>query len=76
MKKGWSLKEESEKLHCLLYPYLIWIITSNRALIRKLRLDQLLTEIKTPHQFLMVAQTLERQEAFNEQKSADGGKRF
>eukprot|EP01084_Bolivina_argentea_P092270 166024_1 len=68
----WSLKEELTKLDCLLYPYLIWVITSNRALIRKLEPNQLVKEINTPHQFLMASQTPEKEELFKKEKLSSG----
>ena len=72
----WLLKEELTKLHCLLYPYLVWVITSNRALIRKLELNQLIKEINTPHQFIMSSQTPERAEKFNIALKNANNKRF
>eukprot|EP01084_Bolivina_argentea_P031267 57871_1 len=68
----WSLKEELGKLHCLLYPYLIWVITSNRALIMKLEENQQIKEIKTPYQFVMRSQTPERAEQFNQKRANKG----
>jgi len=68
----WSLKEELGKMHCLLYPYLIWVITSNRALIVKLSPEQSIPQIKSPHQFVMRSQTPERADTFNKKKHQNG----
>jgi len=68
----WSLKEELGKLHCLLYPYLIWVITSNRAYLMKLPADKQIKQIKTEHQFVMRSQTPERADAFNKKKAQKG----
>lgn len=73
IRDGKNLKVELLQLHKDLYPILRWIITSNKSYIRPLDGTERLHEMKTPYQFMMVADSPEKEQRFQELKCGPGG---
>ncbi len=63
VEKG-ILKQELNKLDPLLYSLLVWILQSNRAHIRLLSKSEQMNELKTPHQFVLLSSTPDREKKF------------
>eukprot|EP01083_Nonionella_stella_P001411 4058_1 len=66
------LKKELTKIHPLLYPLLVWIITSNRCHLRKLPDCDRISAIDTPYQFALCSATPDREKEFQELRAANG----
>eukprot|EP00460_Paracercomonas_marina_P001145 EW705587.1.p2 GENE.EW705587.1~~EW705587.1.p2 ORF type:complete len:202 (+),score=72.70 EW705587.1:43-606(+) len=73
-----TLKTVLEHLHPLAYGLLVWIITSNRAYLRRLRPKERFASLETEHQFVMVSSSSKREQMFLRAKDAaaarNGGK--
>eukprot|EP01064_Diplonema_japonicum_P008908 TRINITY_DN16382_c1_g2_i1.p1 TRINITY_DN16382_c1_g2~~TRINITY_DN16382_c1_g2_i1.p1 ORF type:complete len:666 (+),score=120.72 TRINITY_DN16382_c1_g2_i1:80-2077(+) len=65
-----EMKQRMDETSKWAYPLLQWIISSNTSHLVKLRSDskQMIKSISTPHQFLMLSASLEKQNKFNELK--------
>jgi len=73
VKKGRdTLKRELDSLDLLLYPLLRWLITSNRAHIRRLEPEERLDAITSEHQFVFVSCTPEKEAQFKKLASDMG----
>ena len=57
-----TLKKELTKIHCLLYPLMVWIITSNRCHLRKLPESDRIKAIET--EYLCIKPATTRRENF------------
>jgi poly [ADP-ribose] polymerase 6/8 len=66
------LKIEMDKLHPLAYPLLRWIISSNRCHLKKLSKKEQLTEMNTPHQYLLLSSTPKQEKTFQTNKTKYG----
>lgn len=58
------LKKYLTSIHCLLYPLLAWIVTSNRCHLRRLSEEQRIKSFDTEWQFALCAQTPEKEAEF------------
>jgi len=65
------LKKELTKIHCLLYPLLVWIITSNRCHLRKLPESDRIKAIETEHQFALCSATPTREKEFQDLRASN-----
>ena len=66
------LKKELTKLHCLLYPLLVWIITSNRCHLRRLSENDRIKAIETEYQFALCSATPDREKEFQDLRESNG----
>eukprot|EP01083_Nonionella_stella_P289886 986463_1 len=66
------LKKELTKMHALLYPLLVWIITSNRCHLRKLPQQDRIKQIDTEYQFALCSATPDREKEFQDIKRECG----
>jgi len=60
------LKKELSKIDALLYPLLIWIITSNRCHLRRLNESERIKAIDTEYQFALCSATPQREKDFQQ----------
>jgi len=67
-----ALKKALKEVHSLLYPLLVWIITSNRCHIRKLPESDRIGAIETEYQFALCSATPEREAEFQELRRTNG----
>ena len=67
-----TLKKELTKIHCLLYPLLIWIITSNRCHLRRLSESDRIKAIETEYQFALCSATPTREKEFQDLRQSNG----
>jgi poly [ADP-ribose] polymerase 6/8 len=67
-----KLKENCDKIHMLLYPLMRWIMASNRSHLKRLETHELITEMHTPHQYLMMSSPPEKERKFQELKKQYG----
>merc|ERR1712228_1146884 len=67
-----ALKKELTAIHCLLYPLLCWIVTSNRCHLRKLSASNRIAQIDTEYQFALCSATPDREKEFQDLRAANG----
>jgi len=66
-KKG-ILKEECFKISPLCYPFLRWVMASNRCHLKRLSKDKALSQMNTKLQYVLLSATPERDEYFQSEK--------
>lgn len=71
VKKG-ILKEECAKISPLIYPFLRWLLASNRCFLKLLPKDQRMNEMSTDYQYVMLSSTPEKEIKFNLEKKKYG----
>jgi len=69
-KDSMDLKAYLDSIHELIFPLLVWLITTNRAYLRQLRPKERFGEIKTPYQYVMVSSSSKREQMFNRAKES------
>jgi hypothetical protein len=67
-----ELKRFLDTKHLLAFPLLRWILTSNRTHLAKLKSDELLSQVPTKHQYLMLSATPARERIFQQRKKEYG----
>eukprot|EP00456_Euglypha_rotunda_P048350 TRINITY_DN3876_c0_g1_i11.p1 TRINITY_DN3876_c0_g1~~TRINITY_DN3876_c0_g1_i11.p1 ORF type:complete len:235 (+),score=17.95 TRINITY_DN3876_c0_g1_i11:81-785(+) len=70
IKTSKALKAYLDDYHLLIYPLLLWLITSNRSHLRKLTSSEIIKDVPTEHQFLMLSSPPAREEIWRRQKVA------
>jgi len=69
---GWKdsadLKAYLDSIDLLIYPLLVWLITTNCAYLRQLRPKERFNDVKTPFQYVMVSSSSKREQMFNRAK--------
>ena len=60
------LKAHIDERHKLAYPLLRWILMSNRAHLSKLPSDKQITELQTPHQYVLVSDNPKKEAIFRQ----------
>jgi len=68
-KDNATLKAHLDNEHLLIYPFLLWLITSNRAYLRPLKQEEIIKGIPTEHQFIMLSQPPAREELWRRKKA-------
>eukprot|EP01027_Heterolobosea_sp_BB2_P003868 GEZU01005824.1.p1 GENE.GEZU01005824.1~~GEZU01005824.1.p1 ORF type:complete len:667 (+),score=191.50 GEZU01005824.1:150-2150(+) len=66
------LKAELDKLDPLAYPLLRWLLASNRSHLKKLKPKEMITEMNTPHQYILMSSSPEREKEFQALKKQYG----
>jgi hypothetical protein len=67
-----ELKAKLDQLHVLCYPLMRWLITSNRSHLRKLSKSELISQVPTEHQYMLLSSSPTREAAFRKQKEQFG----
>ena len=67
-----SLKKFLDGKHPMAFPLLRWILTSNRTHLAKLKPDEQISQVPTPHQYLMLSATPARERVFQQRKKEYG----
>lgn len=67
-----ALRASLDLLHPLAFPLLRWILTSNRTHLAKLKPEETLSSVPTPHQYLMLSATPARERIFQQRKAQHG----
>lgn len=67
-----ELKKFLDSKNVMSYPLLRWILTSNRTHLAKLKPDEHIKAVPTPHQYLMLSATPARERIFQERKKQYG----
>ena len=70
------LRQELDKIDVLIYPLLRWLVTTNKAHLRRLREDEQFSSLGSPHQFVLMSGPVEREQEFQSLKRANGGSLF
>jgi len=73
-----ALREALDARHPLCYPLLLWLITSSRSHLRRLRPEEQFKQIPTQYQFVMLSSSNAREQRFRQLKRqcADGSSYF
>jgi len=66
------LKSNCDKLHPLLYSLLRWLLASNRCHLKKLKNHEQIKAMNTPHQYILLSSTPEKEQVFQELKKKYG----
>lgn len=69
-----SLKKALLKVHVMLYPLLVWCVTSNRAYFRLLKPEERFRQMKTDYQFVFANAPPEKEKRFQELKKVHGSR--
>jgi hypothetical protein len=65
-----ELRAALDALHPLVYPFLIWLITSNRAHLRALKSHERFKDIATDHQYVVCSSAADREQKWQAKKHA------
>lgn len=71
VQKG-ILKDESNKISPLIYPFLRWLLASNRCFLKLLPKDQRIQQMSSDYQYVMLSSTPEKEIKFNLEKKKYG----
>jgi len=63
-----KFREFLNNLHPLVYPFLLWLLTSNRSHLRRLKTDEVMQNINTPYQYMLLTSAPEREDKFQRQR--------
>lgn len=67
-----KLKSELDKIDPLAYPFLRWVMASNRCHLKKLTEKERIKEMNTVHQYALISSAPEKEKIFQELKKKYG----
>jgi hypothetical protein len=70
------LRQQLDALDVLIYPLLRWLVTTNKAHLRKLRPDEQFESLGSAHQFVLMSGPIEREQQFQRLKQRANGSLF